>query len=306
MKVTAPGAASPSRTAVRGKQPARPVTAGNKSLCKCSTAVLIIPPPEFSLHNPLPLVPLYQSPLPSLNFIRCLASPTVLAIGAHHRLSVGPIGLQFRFWIVLLWLLPLPHGNHFPSSNANSLIILINMNWPHSQSLLNIFHTFIVWTINLAVTLVSLLICTVYSLIPQALCQLSARERETQNEDKNPRYWGARCLVVDDEERVIKPCDMSWKRNINKEQWAGSGENGDVWAGLGGWVSPGLPMGGDGEMSHIETRWKRVERPYQAAKIAIRENTVINSSNCLEFHKFRANPMWGTSQLTSACQPNLV
>lgn len=32
-------------------------------------------------------------------------------------------------------------------------------------------------------TLVSLLICNVYSFVPQALCQLSARELGTQNEE---------------------------------------------------------------------------------------------------------------------------
>lgn len=73
MKATAPGVASPSRTAVGESNQHGQVTIGNKSLYKCSTPVLTIPP-EFSLHNPLPLGPLYQSPLPSLNFMRCLAS----------------------------------------------------------------------------------------------------------------------------------------------------------------------------------------------------------------------------------------
>lgn len=73
----------------------------------------------------------------------------------------------------------------------------MNMILPYVQSLINIVHTFIVRSINLALTLVSLLICIVYSFIPQALCQLSARELETQNKDQ---ILGARCLVVDDKE----------------------------------------------------------------------------------------------------------
>lgn len=51
------------------------------------------------------------------------------------------------------------------------------------------------------------------------------------------------------------------------------------------------------EISHVGellelTRWKRVERPYQAAKVT-HENIVINSSNCLEFREFRANHVCG-------------
>lgn len=56
--------------------------------------------------------------------------------------------------------------------------------------------------------------------------------------------------MVDDKETVIKQCEMGWDRNINKEERAGSGENGVAW----GWADGSVPVREVMmEVSHRET-----------------------------------------------------